>query len=240
MLHDGEFIAAEARDEILRPDRLAQPLGNALEVFVADQMSERIVCALEFVDVDIEDREPDASSFEQQSLDVALKQGSIRQIGQRVVMRETLDPRFHAATFGHVLERGGPAAIRRALVDQADAPPVGRRNHGVANLVIFRIEEIRAIFVDIADERAALLAMQDQIPQMTAGPCHLGRNAEHVDIALIADHEARRSVEQQQALGHVVDGGVEVLALWWSRRSGSGNGSAGGPRPHSLRPECRW
>ena len=57
VLQDGELIAAEARDEVLRPDRLAQPIRDALEEFVADQMSERIVDALEFVDVDVEDRE---------------------------------------------------------------------------------------------------------------------------------------------------------------------------------------
>src|SRR6476646_3626532 len=76
MLRDGEFIAAETRDEILRPHRLAQPLGNSPEVFVADRMSERVVDALEFVNVDIEDREPDATGFEQQSLRMTLKQGS--------------------------------------------------------------------------------------------------------------------------------------------------------------------
>ena len=57
VLQDGEFIAAEAGDEVLGPDRLAQPVRDALEEFVADQMSQRIVDALELVDVDIEDRE---------------------------------------------------------------------------------------------------------------------------------------------------------------------------------------
>ena len=63
VLQDGEFIAAEAGDEILRPDRLAQPLRDALEELVADQMSQRIVDALELVDVDIEDRELGVSRF---------------------------------------------------------------------------------------------------------------------------------------------------------------------------------
>jgi hypothetical protein len=52
-----------------------------------------------------------------------------------------------------------------------------------------------AILVDIADERADLLAMQDEITQVAAGTGHLGRNAEHVDVALIADDQALRSVE---------------------------------------------
>ena len=91
LLHDGEFIAAEARDEIPGPDRLAQALRDALEKFVADQMSQRIVDALEFVDVDVEDRELGAFGL-QQLLRVALKQRPVRQVGQRVVMGEMFDP----------------------------------------------------------------------------------------------------------------------------------------------------
>src|SRR5437899_11816697 len=38
VLKNGEFIAAEAGDEIFRANRLAQPLRHALEELVADQM----------------------------------------------------------------------------------------------------------------------------------------------------------------------------------------------------------
>ena len=91
MLQDGELIAAEARDEVLGPDRLAQPIRDALEEFVADQMSQRIVDALELVDVDVEDRELGALGLQQQFLRVALEQRPVRQVGQRVVMGEMLD-----------------------------------------------------------------------------------------------------------------------------------------------------
>ena len=57
MLQDGELIPAEARDEVPGPGRLAQPIRDALQKLVADQMSQRIVDALELVDVDVEDRE---------------------------------------------------------------------------------------------------------------------------------------------------------------------------------------
>ena len=141
-LHDGEFIAAETGDEIIGPDRLAQPLRDALEEFVADQMAQRIVDALEFVDVDIEDRELHARGFEQQPLRVTLEQRPVRQIGQRVVMGEMLDPGLDAPPLGHVLQRGGPAAIRRALVDQPDRASVRRRRLGVADAVVLRDREI--------------------------------------------------------------------------------------------------
>ena len=40
VLKDGEFIPAEAGDEILGPDRVAKALRDTLEKFVADQMSQ--------------------------------------------------------------------------------------------------------------------------------------------------------------------------------------------------------
>ena len=92
VLKDGEFIPAEAGDEIFRPDRLAQPLRHAFQELVADQMSQRIVDALELVDVDIEDREFAPLGFQQQPFRMALEQRAVRQIGQRVVMGEMLDP----------------------------------------------------------------------------------------------------------------------------------------------------
>ena len=53
-------------------------------------MSQRIVDALELVDVDIEDRELGALGL-QQLLGMALEQRPVRQIGQRVVMGEMFD-----------------------------------------------------------------------------------------------------------------------------------------------------
>ena len=135
-LHDGEFVAAEAGDEVIGPDRLAQPIRDALEEFVADQMPQRIVDALELVDVDIEDRELAPLGFQQQFFRVALEQRPVRQVGQRVVMGEMFDPGLDAPRFGHVFQRRGPAAVRRALVDQPDRAPVRRRRLGVPNAVV--------------------------------------------------------------------------------------------------------
>ena len=40
VLQDGELIPAEARDEVSGADRVAKALRDALEKFVADQMSQ--------------------------------------------------------------------------------------------------------------------------------------------------------------------------------------------------------
>ena len=55
------------------------------------------------------------------------------------------------------------------------------------------------------------LSMRDHVAETAARLHDLGRQAVHVDIALVADHEPLRRIEQQQALRHVVDGGVEPL-----------------------------
>ncbi|MHC2438586.1 hypothetical protein ACVMB0_005961 [Bradyrhizobium sp. USDA 4451] len=213
VLDDRELVAAEPRDEVVRSDRLPQLLGHAAQEFVADRMAERVVDPLELVDIDIVDREFAHPGLPQQLFRVALEQRPVRQIGQRIVMREIFDPRLRTPPIGDVLERGGPAAVRCALVDQADAAAVGRHDQGVPDLVTPGIGEAGAVGVDIADERAERLAMQDQVAQMASGFDDVGRQAEHVDILLVADHEPRRSVEQQQPLRHGVDCGVEVLAL---------------------------
>ncbi len=49
---------------------------------------------------------------------------------------------------------------------------------------------------------------------MAAGLDDIRRDAEHVDILLVADHQAAGVVEQQQTLRHVVDGDVEMLGLF--------------------------
>ena len=83
-------------------------------------------------------------------------------------MGEMLDPGLDAPAFGDVFQRRGPAAVRRALVDQPDRAPVGRRGHGVLNALPVWIEEFGAIGVDVADKGAELLAMQDEVAQMSS------------------------------------------------------------------------
>ena len=190
VLKDGEFIAAKAGDEILRTDRLAQPLRHALQELVADQMSQRVVDALELVDVDIEDREFAPLGFQQQPFRMALEQRTVRQIGQRVVMGEMFDPGLVAPPFRDVFQCRGPAAVRRPLVDQPDRAPVRCRGHGILNQAALGIEKPGTIGVDVADKGAKLLAVPDQVAQMAAGFDHVGREPEHVDILPVADHQA--------------------------------------------------
>ena len=55
---DRELVAAEARDDVVVPQRAAQPLGDLLEQLVAAVVAERVVDVLE--PVDVEQHEADA------------------------------------------------------------------------------------------------------------------------------------------------------------------------------------
>ena len=67
------------------------------------------------------------------------------------------------------------------------------------------------VFVVVAHERSGGLPVSDDIAEAAARLHDLGRQAIHVDIALVADHKPLRRIEQQQALRHVVDGGIQPL-----------------------------
>ena len=54
---DGEFVAAEAGDGVGLARAAAQAVGDQLEQFVADRMAERIVDALELIEIEAQHRE---------------------------------------------------------------------------------------------------------------------------------------------------------------------------------------
>ena len=52
LLKHHEFVAAEPRDEILRAQHRAQPVGDGAQQLVAAGMTERVVDLLELIEVD--------------------------------------------------------------------------------------------------------------------------------------------------------------------------------------------
>ena len=132
-LNDREFVAAEARDEIARSDALPEGDGHRFQQFVADQMSERIVDALEFVDVEVKHGELVAGGEGGEfALQPVMEQGAVRQIGQRIVMRQMGDARLGAPSLGDVLVGRHPSAVGERLVGDLDRTSVGRLDdHGM-------------------------------------------------------------------------------------------------------------
>ena len=111
-LNDGEFVASQSGDEVVAADATAKAQGYGFQQFIADHVSERIVDALEFVDVDVQHCQlltgSDVSQFLLQAL---AKQGAVRQVGQRVIMCEMCDPFLGVPAFRDVLVGRYPSAI---------------------------------------------------------------------------------------------------------------------------------
>ena len=98
--------------------------------------------------------------------------------------------------FGNVLMGGNPAAVRRLFI-------LGEHDTAVARLHVMRhagafadaVEDALAIGVDVAGEQAGLFPVLDQLAQRAARLHHIGRQFIHVDVALIAQHDAPLRIE---------------------------------------------
>ena len=148
-LQHRELVAAEPRDRVVLADRAADALRDGAQQLVADRMAERIVHALEVVEVETEHGERLAQGRHAgQAFGHALvEQHAVRQIRQRVVPRHVRDALLGAMTLGDVLVDRDPAALRHPLVRDLDHAPVGemavhdevaglqRRDVGIVELV---------------------------------------------------------------------------------------------------------
>ena len=104
-LDHGKFVAAEPGDQVGRLDAGLDAGRDRFQQFVADMMSERVVDALEFVDIDIEQGELLAGNrLVQLALDLLAEQHPVRQVGQRVVMRKMRDLFVGAPALGDVVD----------------------------------------------------------------------------------------------------------------------------------------
>ena len=110
-LDDRELVLAEPGQGIGRVDAAAQPVGNGGEKLVSGRVAERLVDALEIVEVDAEHRQ---AGFRQRRfkgrLQFLAEEHPVRKIGERVVPRHVGDPRLGAHGLG-----SRPRAWRRSL-----------------------------------------------------------------------------------------------------------------------------
>ena len=235
-LHDREFVAAESRDETVGADAEAQARGDRFQQFVADQVTERIVDALEFVDVDVVHGKVlirrNACEFVLQPL---AKQSAVGQIGQGVVVGEVGDPLLGAPAFGDVLMGRDPSAVRQRFVDDLHCAPVGGLDD-VDFLSPDVAQDGSDVLALIAGEGAGRLAMGNDLAEAAARFHNVLGEPVHFDVAMVADDEPLRRIEQQQSLRHVVDGAVEAqfLKRQPQLRTGDVPATAGAP------PETAW
>ena len=141
-LDDREFVAAEPRDEIGLPDALAQPRGDALEQFVADGMPERVVDALELVDVDIENRELLATvDALELPFELLVEQRAIGQVGQGVVVGEMHHAVAGQLALGDVVDEIDQI-LRLVVAIADDDPPRGDEPRSGAEIPFDVVEEV--------------------------------------------------------------------------------------------------
>ena len=111
----------------------------------------------------------------------------------------------------HVLMGGHPPAVGQRLIHDADEASVDRIGDELGRLSRGEIaQQGGAIVLDVAGEGSGLLAVGDEIPEAAAGFHHVRREAVHFNVAPIANDDSLGRVEEQEALAHIVDGGVEA------------------------------
>ena len=115
-LDDGELVAAEACHHVALAHAAEQPHAHLLQQRVADGVPERVVDALEAIEVETEHGEALAAlQAQQRLLQLLAEQRAVGELGQRVVAREVGDLLLLAAALGDVLVERHPAAALERL-----------------------------------------------------------------------------------------------------------------------------
>src|SRR5262245_18250949 len=125
-------------------------------------MAERVIDALEFVDVYIEHGELYAGlQILQRLLQLLAEQHAVRQVRQRIVMCEMGDLVLGALAGRDVLDGRYPAARWQRLVDDLDSAAAGRFRDLPRRLAESDIaDDCAAERLDVAVERSGLLAVR--------------------------------------------------------------------------------
>src|SRR6476620_4680981 len=92
----GEFVAAEARHQLVSAHHMAEPLGDRENELVADMVAERVVDVLEVIEVDEEHGGggPAAAHFADQSFQPFAEIDAVGQPADRIVQGEMAQLRF--------------------------------------------------------------------------------------------------------------------------------------------------
>ncbi len=131
--HDRELVATEARHGVAIAQRSAQPVGDLAQHRVAGDVTERVVDALEAVEVEQQHRQPAAGGARraQRLLDARHQPRAVRQAGERILVGEAQHLLLaRGDAFAHVVEAAGELADLVAAAD-SDARVVVARLHAL-------------------------------------------------------------------------------------------------------------
>ena len=216
-LNDRELVAAEPGRDVCLPQAAAQARRHGLEQLVAALVPERVVHALEFVEVEIEHRQlfaaPDPP---ERLLDLLAEENPVGQVRQRVEVRQMRYTLGRPLAFSDVLDHAQQKTRLAAAVADHDLPRDDRPHALAAGIERIFIEKhcpagLQKLFVVLGDQIRGRLRK------------HLGwhladdlfaRDAEVLHRRLVGENiEPGARVPDDHRGRHVVDDLVQELAV---------------------------
>ena len=120
-----------------------------------------------------------------------------------------------SATLGDILVNGDPASARHRLIFDLNHTAISKFLDLDAGISCRRRgEAIGDIFINVAEKSAGSFSVDEEVAKRKARLNDLGGRMIHFEISTIADDHPRRSIEHDEAVGHVVDCGLEKLMLF--------------------------
>ena len=242
-LDDGELVAAEPRHEVGVAQAGAEPLRHGLEQFVADRMAERIVDALEVVEIEAVHGEALAlaSATRQQFVEPLIEQDAIGQIGQRVMMRHIGNARLGLFALGDIDQRHQDRRLvaerHPAAIDQhVDLAAIGLDVAPAPLRLEFVADGSRDLLADVPFVARPQIVERHVLQTRTAIAvmCERGViDAEDLEIVRIVEpHRHRIAVEQQPERGFAL---LEIADIGERHRQKVADRSDAGMQMHLAR-----
>ena len=214
-LDDGEFIAAEARDGVALAHAALQPQRDLPEQLVAGRMAERVVHALEAVEIETQDRRATVARRAPHGVrQIVRERNAVGQSGERVVPRHVGDPFLGAAAFGDVLVHRHPAAVAERLDQDADGPSVLQLDHPETALLggDLRHDGLLVLIEGRLRQQSVIGATPENLVQRRARRGQLRRNAVQLPVCIVAGDQTMQVVEHAQSDRHVGHRGLQPVA----------------------------
>ena len=202
ILQHDELVAAETGDDVGASHGRAQPVGHDAQELIAARVAQRVVDLLELVEVDEVDGEwPAAAQARHRGVHLVAEKRPVRQAGERIVAGQLIDLGLGHAPIGDVLEQNDRAPVGHGVKRQRQrAPLLGLDEHLAVACARKPALEFRQQAPRMrARQRSAANASVNQLERGCPLARNVGRRAEQLRQALVADRHAALGVEHAQA-----------------------------------------
>ncbi len=212
-MQDGELVAAEAGHGVRLAHAGAQALGYVPEHRIAGGVAQRVVDALEPVQVEAHDSKRQAAAeLRNGGLQPFVEREAVRQTRERVMPGQIDDPLVAASLFGDVLVGYYPTAVRQRLVRHVEHT-AGRQVERVAGRpsLLDNFHSFLDSLLRSAPRVGALLRKgQDDFTERDARRDRARRKPEQVQTSSIEQQQLAGDRIKHDALRHVGERHVEM------------------------------